>query len=477
MLFNSLSFLLFLPTVWLLAWALRGRLAWRNGGLLGASYVFYGAWDWRYLGLLLLSTGLGYVCAQRIEAAGDNEARRRAWLGLCVGVNLGILGFFKYWDFGVAAMDSLLARLGLSCPLPVLHVALPIGISFYCFQTLSYALDVAGRRQAASRRFTDFALYVSFFPQLVAGPIERSTDLMPQLERPFVVGREEFRRGLLWLLQGYFLKCIVADTLAPYVDEAYQDPHRLGGDVLLLATGAFALQVFGDFAGYTLIARGCAQWFGIRLVENFRRPYLARDPADFWRRWHTSLSEWFRHYLFTPLALWSARRHGRWLSSRLPIFLTFVLIGLWHGAGWNFIAFGLFWASWLVAYESWRRRRPGTWTTHRGYQALAWLCTAAGTLVSFVLFRSHDLGQATVILARVSDLSTWNLGHPAGTYLRLVAVAGLPVFALMLWEEHRGGATALLSVPRWLRWALYAAVLLVLAVVGFRPTPFIYFQF
>lgn len=476
MLFNSVSFLVFLPLVWLTAWLARRSVAVRNGVLLIASYVFYGAWDWRFLGLLWFSTLVDYGVALRLAAV-STELGRRAWLLVSLVANLGVLGFFKYWDFGVTALADLLDAVGFSVSPPVLAVVLPVGISFYTFQTLSYTIDVARGVREPSRNLLNFALYVAFFPQLVAGPIERSTDLLPQLERPAVVDGERFRRGLLWIVLGYFYKSVVADSIAPLVDEAYANPAHFGGGVLILATFGFALQVFGDFAGYTLIARGCASWFGITLSENFRRPYLARDPADFWRRWHITLSEWFRVYLFTPLALWSARRHGRWLSARLPVFLTFLLIGVWHGAGWNFVCFGLFWATWMVLYEAWRRWRPTAWTRRRDYALLAWAATLGGTLFSFVLFRCHSLGQAGALFGQVLDLSTWSLAHPFGYYAREVAVLGLPVMALMGWEERKNDGNVLLTVAAPWRWAFYGFAILVICVLGFRPTPFIYFQF
>jgi D-alanyl-lipoteichoic acid acyltransferase DltB (MBOAT superfamily) len=476
MLFNSLSFLVFLPVVWLLAWSVRCSVAARNGILLLASYVFYGAWDWRFLGLLWFSTLVDYAIALKLADCATEKGRRR-WLLVSVLTNLGVLGFFKYWDFGVGAMAELLTALGFSVSLPVLAVVLPVGISFYTFQTLSYTIDVSRGARPPTRNLLSFALYVAFFPQLVAGPIERSTDLLPQLEKPAKVDRGYFQRGLLWIILGYFYKSVVADSIAPLVDEAYAAPGSLGGDVLVLATLGFALQVFGDFAGYTLIARGCASWFGVNLSENFRRPYLARDPADFWRRWHISLSEWFRVYLFTPLAIWSARRHGRWLSGKLPVFLTFLLIGVWHGAGWNFVFFGLFWATWMVFYEAWRRWRPLAWTERRGYDLLAWIGTMGGMLFSFVLFRAPTLPEAGTVFARMIDFSTWGLVHPAGYFLREILVLGCPVMAFMLWEERRKSGDVLLTVAAPWRWAFYGFAILVICVLGFRPTPFIYFQF
>lgn len=473
MLFNSVQFLAFFTLLLPIYWLLRRSYGLQNWLLLGASYLFYGAWDARFLLLLIGSTLIDYLAGRKMAVCPEGAGRRR-WLMLSLVGNLGVLAVFKYLDFGVESLAALLAVLGFEAHLPTLGLILPVGISFYTFQTLGYSLDVyAGRRKPVGN-LRDFALYVAYFPQLVAGPIERSTFLIPQLQRSRQIDWERFRRGCLWLIQGYFYKSVVADSVAPYVDEIYAMPGDFSGPVLLLATFGFALQVFGDFAGYTLIARGCSCWLGIDLSVNFRRPYLARDPAEFWRRWHITLSDWFRNYLFTPLALFSARRFSPAWAQAVPIWVTFVMIGIWHGAGWNFVLFGAYWGGWLVAFERWRKWRPERWTRNPVYSAGALVATFVGTLVSFVFFRS---GSMAAVWDVFSGITRWSFEHPLGIYARVTAVLAAPVFALMVWEERRDDSEILLRSPVLLRWSFYIFVLLLVAVLGFRPTPFIYFQF
>ena len=485
MLFNSLQFLFFLVVVATGFAFVRRHLRLRNTFLLLASYVFYGAWDWRFLGLILLSTLVDFSIAQRLPIAGASLRRRLVLLSLLV--NLGILGTFKYLDFGIESLQLLARTLDWDLNPGTLGVILPVGISFYTFQTIGYTLDVAAGRRKPVKSFLDFALFVAYFPQLVAGPIERSTVLLPQLQELTHPGREHLRRGLLWVLSGYFLKVVCADTVAPLVDEAYARADMIGGPVLFLATMAFAIQIFADFAGYTLIARGVSEWFGIRLMENFRSPYISQSPREFWQRWHISLSTWFQQYLYTPLALAFARR-GWPGQSALPVFLTMTLIGLWHGAGWNFIVFGAFWGLWLALYGSYQHalsRRAQVnpsdlavrWYRNRipGAAPLKGLLVFAGTLVSFVFFRSPDFATALTILGSIA--TDWHRDPSFPFYLKTVFL----LFALVWgygWLQHRlKDPDFILSLPAWIRWTAAFFVLLCLLTVGFRPVPFVYFQF
>lgn len=485
MLFNSLQFLIFLAVVAAGFAVVHRHLRLRNSFLLAASYVFYGAWDWRFLSLILLSTAVDYSISNRLPD--KTPAGRRRLVAVSLVVNLGILATFKYLDFGIASFSQMMEWVGLSADLPSLKIILPVGISFYTFQTIGYTLDVAaGRRQPVSS-LLNFALYVAYFPQLVAGPIERSTSLLPQLEQVTRPRRDDFRRGVLWVLSGYFLKVICADTIAPLVDEAYGRADMIGGPVLFLATWGFAVQIFSDFAGYTLIARGISEWFGIRLMENFRSPYISQSPREFWQRWHISLSTWFQQYLYTPLALlWT--RHNWPLPSALPVFLTMTLIGLWHGAGWNFILFGAFWGAWLGAYSLYQhaltlrsRKAPEClsvrWFKNEiaGSSLIKGIAVFLGTLASFVLFRSPDLGTALHIYWAI--LSDWHLDPSFGFVLRSVALLFGIIWGYS-WIQHRtGDQDFLLKAPRLIRWTAVAFALLTLLTVGFRPVPFVYFQF
>lgn len=485
MLFNSLQFLVFLVVVAAGFAFVRQHLRLRNAFLLLASYAFYSAWDWRFLGLILLSTLVDFSIARRLPAAADSHRRRLVFLSLLV--NLGILGTFKYLDFGIESLVHLARSIGWDLNPGTLGVILPVGISFYTFQTIGYTLDVAAGRRKPVTNFLDFALFVAYFPQLVAGPIERSTVLLPQLQELTHPGRGHIRRGLLWILSGYFLKVVCADTVAPLVDEAYARADVIGGPVLFLATMAFAVQIFADFAGYTLIARGVSEWFGIRLMENFRSPYISQSPREFWQRWHISLSTWFQQYLYTPLALAFARR-GWPGQSAIPVFLTMTLIGLWHGAGWNFIVFGAFWGLWLALYGGYQhalarrvQRNPDglavRWYRNQipGTALLKGLIVFAGTLFSFVFFRSPDLATALTILGSIA--TDWHRDPSFALYLRTVALLFTLVWGYS-WLQHRyKDPDFMLAVPPVIRWTAAVFVLLCLLTVGFRPVPFVYFQF
>lgn len=485
MLFNSLQFLIFFAIVAAGFAVVHRHLKLRNGFLLVASYVFYGAWDWRFLSLILLSTAVDYSISNRLPGAGASRRRRLVTTSLVV--NLGILATFKYLGFGIESFSEMMAWIGIPAELPSLKIILPVGISFYTFQTIGYTLDVAAGRRKPVTSFLDFALFVAYFPQLVAGPIERSTVLLPQLQALTHPGWQHFRRGLLWVLSGYFLKVVCADTIAPLVDEAYNRADMIGGPVLFLATWGFAVQIFSDFAGYTLIARGISEWFGIRLMENFRSPYISQSPREFWQRWHISLSIWFQQYLYTPLALLWTRRNWP-LQSAVPVFLTMTLIGLWHGAGWNFILFGAFWGLWLGLYALYqhaltqRARSAPNCLTVKWFRnqlpaaaVIKGIAVFLGTLVSFVLFRSPDLATALQIYRAI--LTDWHLDPSFSFYLRSVALLFGIIWGYGWIQHHTGNQDFLLEAPVLIRWTAVAFVLLTLLTVGFRPVPFVYFQF
>jgi D-alanyl-lipoteichoic acid acyltransferase DltB (MBOAT superfamily) len=299
-LFNSYIFWIFFLAVFAL-YSLNRRLRWQNSVLLVASYVFYGFWDWRFLGLLFISTVIDFYVARALERTPE-EDRRKALLAVSLGANLGILGVFKYLGFFTESMVELLNALGVQSSLNVLEVLLPVGISFYTFQTMSYTIDVYRRQLPATSNFFDFALFVSFFPQLVAGPIERASKLLPQLLQPRTPSNSAFAEGFYLVLLGLFKKIVIADNMAPIVNAVFsRDVATLSGAEVLVGVYAFAFQIYGDFSGYTDIARGVAKWLGFDLMLNFRMPYFAVSPSDFWGRWHISLSSWLRDYLYIPL--------------------------------------------------------------------------------------------------------------------------------------------------------------------------------
>lgn len=473
MLFNSLAFLIFFALV-LLVYPRLGQRA-QNRFLLAASYLFYGWWDWRFLALLATSTLIDYGVGRGL--GGARSPRRRRWLlGASLAGNLGLLGVFKYYDFFAASAAALLESWGLAPNLPLLRVVLPVGISFYTFQTLSYTLDVYRGRLAPCRDLLDFALFVSFFPQLVAGPIERAGNLLPQVQGARRVTRQQVEAGLALMLIGYVKKVALADTLAPIVDHCFAAPGACGSGELLAGAYAFCLQIYGDFSGYSDIARGAARLLGFELMVNFRAPYLSRSPAEYWRRWHISLSTWLRDYLYIPLG---GNRKGT-ARAHLNIMATMLLGGLWHGAGWTFAAWGALNGLYLVGYKLLGGRRP----------ELAWprepaarlrdlgklLLTFHLIVVVKILFRSPDFATFAQYLHGIVMGAGWSSFGPPH-----VLLAGAAMLALDLLQERQNGDEWLARLPR--PWRLGVAPLLTAVVVAaavfrlYRNPPFIYFRF
>ena len=396
MLFNSLVFLGFITIVFLVYPRL--RLRGQNVFLLVASYIFYGYWDWRFNFLLLTSTVVNFWVGQRIHASNDQK-QRKFLLFISVAVNLGILGFFKYFNFFIDSAVSLLAAIGFEPNLPVLRVILPVGISFYTFQTMSYTIDIYRDKLEPTENFIDFALFVSFFPQLVAGPIERAKNLLPQISKPRHMTRENVLSGLNLVLLGFFKKVAIADTLAPIVENIFASPEGMSSGQLWTGVYAFTFQIYGDFSGYTDIARGIARILGFELMENFNAPYLSRNITEFWRRWHISLSTWLRDYLYIPLG---GNRRGR-ARTYTNLMITMFLGGLWHGAAWNFVVWGLLHGIYLAGHRMILRGKkpdlswPGTFHGWAG-DIIKIFLTFHLVALTWVLFRSPDFPSALVYL-------------------------------------------------------------------------------
>jgi len=343
MLFNSLEFAVFMVVVYGLYLVLNHK--WQNRMLLVASYIFYGAWNWRFLSLIFISTVLDYICGIKIYNS-NSVKRKRFFLFLSVFGNLSILGFFKYFNFFVGDLTALINYFGFSFQTHSLNIILPVGISFYTFQTMSYTIDIYRDKLRPTRRFFDFALFVAFFPQLVAGPIERARNLLPQILSPRTFSVDRFYEGCYLIFWGLFQKIVIADNLAKMVVPVFGDWQYESGKVLL-ALYAFAFQIFCDFAGYSNIARGLGRVMGFEIMVNFRLPYFATNPREFWRRWHISLSSWLRDYLYIPLG---GSRKGAIFTCR-NILITMLLGGLWHGAAWTFVFWGVYHSFLLVAHR------------------------------------------------------------------------------------------------------------------------------
>jgi alginate O-acetyltransferase complex protein AlgI len=336
MIFNSPEFALFIILVFVTYWGIVGKsFKLQNLLLFIASYVFYGWWDWRFLSLIAASTIVDYVAAQRIEKS-MRQKESKIWLTISVLFNLGLLGTFKYFNFFAKEFAGLMAQIGVELDQLTIDVILPVGISFYTFQTMSYTLDVYYKRMNATNNLLHFATYVAFFPQLVAGPIERAKDLLPQFNQPRVFNLIQAKAGVRLIVWGLFKKVVIADLLAPIVDNIFSNYADASGVTLLLGAFFFAFQIYGDFSGYSDIAIGSAKLFGFELMSNFKFPYFSRDISEFWRRWHISLSTWFRDYLYIPLG---GSRVNKWTSVR-NVFIIFLVSGFWHGANWTFIAWG-----------------------------------------------------------------------------------------------------------------------------------------
>ena len=464
MLFNSLAFVLFLPTVVGLFWALPRKA--RVGLLLVSSYFFYGWWDVRFLSLIVVSTATDFVVGKMIHLE-ERERIRRRWLTASLMVNLGLLGFFKYWGFFVESAAGLLMSVGLEVNPRLLSAALPVGVSFYTFQTLSYTIDIYRRRLAPEPSLLRFALFVAFFPQLVAGPIERAKRLLPQLRRlPERAADVQWGEALSLIARGLFRKVVIADGVAPVVNQVLGAPGRFGGLTIAIAVVGFSLQVYGDFAGYTDMARGVAKLFGVDLIDNFRAPYFSTGFREFWRRWHISLSTWLRDYLYIPLGGSRGSAPGTYRN----IMATMLLGGLWHGAGWGFAAWGGLHGLYLVIERVVSARRGEA----RGRLRLPPLVVFVVVTLTWIPFRVPTLAGAFDAL---SGLLRPFDGRQLGFAPIAVAALGL----LTVWFDHssiRGRVNPLVDAPAALGGAGYGLGVGAAALFASQTAvPFLYFQF
>jgi len=343
MLFNSFQFAVFFTIVYFVYLLLSHK--WQNRMLLAASYVFYGFWDWRFISLLLISTGVDYYCALRIDNA--TGGKRKGYLFLSIFINLAILGFFKYFNFFSSNLALLLENMGIHMSFESLNIILPLGISFYTFQTMSYTIDVYRGRIRPSKNLLDVALFVAFFPQLVAGPIERAKNLLPQISSPRIIDLDQFYEGCYLIFWGLFQKIYIADNLAKIVDTVFTSSGTYNGADVMTGIYAFAFQIFCDFAGYSNIARGVARCMGFDIMINFNLPYFSSNPSEFWKRWHISLSSWLKDYLYIPMG---GNRKGKFKTYR-NLGLTMLLGGLWHGAAWTYVLWGIYHGILLSSYR------------------------------------------------------------------------------------------------------------------------------
>jgi alginate O-acetyltransferase complex protein AlgI len=464
MLFDSPVYIAFLILVTAIYWRLPGHSA-RNVFLLAASYFFYGWWDWRFLGLMIVSTTIDYVIAIRIRDE-QRQDRKKLLLAFSLALNFTILGFFKYFNFFIGSFSTLLETVGIhNIPVSLLHIILPPGISFYTFQEVAYIVDVYNGKLEPSRSFHEYALFISLFPHLIAGPIQRPSHLLPQVQKPRVWDRVAAFDGLMLILEGLFRKCVIADNCALIANAAFD--HRMGAPnafVTALGTYAFAWQIYGDFSGYSSIARGSAQLLGFHFMVNFRQPYLSDSLQDFWRRWHISLSTWLRDYLYIPLG---GSRRGEF-RTYLNLMVTMLLGGLWHGADWTFVVWGGLHGG-VLAAERAGGVRPARFKWLRRIVIFHLVCLA------WIFFRATSISSAA---ASVSSLTVWQWQPQYLAVLRFLAFFVTPLLLLDLHLEKTGGEYVMAGSPVSSRLMAASVLFLLLAFFGAnQASAFIYFQF
>lgn len=471
MLFTSIEFMVFLPVVFALYWLLRRQVRWQNLLVVAASYVFYGWWDWRFLLLIAFTTACSYASGLMIKP----ESSRRHNLAVMwtnIGLNLGILVLFKYYDFFASELARLLGCSGDSV---MLNLILPVGISFYTFQALSYSIDVYRGKIAPTKDVVAFFAYVSFFPQLVAGPIERATNLLPQFLRERKFDYAMAVDGVRQMLWGFFKKVVVADNCAVFVDKVWGDIGAYGGPDLAVAAALFSIQIYCDFSGYSDIAIGCAKLFGIKLMRNFNVPYFSRDIAEFWRRWHISLTTWFRDYVYIPLG---GSRVAKWKVVR-NTFIIFLVSGFWHGANWTFILWGAFHALLFLPLILMGKNRKYTdivaadrWLPsikELGQMLLTFVLAALG----WILFRSQSIGEA------IDFYTSLFTGGLSGANLPMRTIVFVAIMLLVEWLQRKREHGLDMSGVRSgvIRYVFYVCVLAFIFVFGVFNETFIYFQF
>jgi D-alanyl-lipoteichoic acid acyltransferase DltB (MBOAT superfamily) len=481
MLFNSISFAIFLPIVFSLYWFMTNKnLKLQNLLLLVASYYFYACWDWRFMFLLMFSTFLDYYTGLKIEES-KNQNLRKFWLWLSVGINLGFLGFFKYYNFFAESFAEMLQNFGLQVNPWTLKVILPVGISFYTFHGLSYVLDIYFKRIKAERNFVEYAVFVSFFPLLVAGPIERATHLLPQIKVKREFSYEKAVDGMRQILWGLFKKMVIADNCAVFANQIFANSATASGSELVLGALFFTFQIYGDFSGYSDIALGTARLFGIDLLRNFAFPYFSRDIAEFWRRWHISLSSWFRDYLYIPLG---GSKGGNWMRIR-NTFAIFLVSGFWHGANWTFIIWGFLNALFIMPSIILKTNRNNLEIVAMNKlipslrDVFNILLTFSLTVFAWIFFRAESVHHAIEYISGIINASLFTIPDvKTAAYATLILIA---FFMLIEWigREHQFALQDfLVKKPRFIRWLFYGFIILLIGLfLQTHETPFIYFQF
>ncbi len=482
MLFNSFEFLIFLPIVFLLYWfVFKGRQA-QNVFIIVASYVFYGWWAWRFLVLIFITTLLSYLSGILIERYRD----KAKWIcGTNIAINIGILCYYKYVNFFADNLEALINQFGYQLDWVTLDVILPVGISFYTFQALSYTIDVYRRDTNATKDFIAFTSFISFFPQLVAGPIERSTNLLPQFLKPRRFDYTNAVIGMRQILWGFFKKLIIADNCAQLANSIFDNYQDCNASLLLLGALFFTFQIYGDFSGYSDIAIGTARLFGVNLMKNFNLPYFSRDIAEFWRRWHISLNKWFIDYVYIPLG---GSRGTKAMVIR-NILIVFFLSGLWHGANWTFVIWGLYNGIIiaLLTLLNLNHKRSAIISEKRFFPPLKEfgqiLITFALVVIGWIFFRAEDLTQAVDYIANLCDSSIVSMPNFRDLGLSFIKLTYTLFFIVLLqlidWIQRKQDFGLEISNVKYrsIRWSIYIIFLLIFSVFAGGQEAFIYFQF
>jgi D-alanyl-lipoteichoic acid acyltransferase DltB (MBOAT superfamily) len=463
--FDSYTYALFLPLVFFVYWGLRQHLKWQNLFLLVASYVFYGCWNWKMLGLIMLTSLSTYGTA--LWMRGDRSRHDRGWAAANIVLNLGILAVFKYLNFLRDSFVDLLGLFGINPDWPTLHILLPVGISFYTFQAISYTIDVYRRDIKPTRDVVAFGVFIAFFPQLVAGPIERATNLLPQFLRKKSFDYDTAVIGMRQILWGVAKKVIVANGVGYYVDQLLYNPYYYSAASMVWAGILFAVQIYADFSGYSDIAIGSAKLLNIKLQPNFRYPFFSRNMKELWQRWHISLMTWFRHYVYFPLG---GNRRGKWRTA-LNMMIVFALSGLWHGADWTFVIWGAVNGLLLLPFVFLPRKKL---SEHASLRDLPWcLLTFFLFAMVFISFRANNLAHLTEI-CDVMVNTTWKLRPVFGQPLFYI----VPFFIIEWLGRKHEFPLERLPFPTWVRWAIYWALLIAISILSLdRNMQFIYFQF
>ena len=481
MLFNSLDFAIFLPIVFLLYWFVAQKnLKLQNVLIVVASYVFYGWWDWRFLSLIIFSTVVDYLIGQRLRTE-DKQSKRKALLWTSIIVNLGFLGFFKYYNFFLENFVDAFSLFGMQINANSLNIILPVGISFYTFQTLSYTIDVYKKKLEPTKDFIAFSAFVCFFPQLVAGPIERATNLLPQFYKKRSFEYHKAVDGMRQILWGLFKKVVIADNCAEFANQIFNNSADMNGSTLVLGAIFFTFQIYGDFSGYSDIAIGTSRLFGFDLKQNFATPYFSRDIAEFWRRWHISLSTWFRDYLYIPLG---GSRGGTWMKVR-NTFAIFLVSGFWHGANWTFIIWGALNAIYFLPLLLTSNNRKNLGVVAEGKllpsfrELSAMLTTFMLTVFAWIFFRAESVGHATEFISDIFSKSLFykpQIEDFAGFLSTLIIII---LFNIIEWNG-RANEFAIKNIykkSKLLRYLFYSFFVIIIILFSNGEQNFIYFQF